>query len=292
MAFRWYDDMDTANVLNSITPTYTDNVLQGGSTYGVYELLSYLDDVFYGQWIYCAEELGMGLGWGLLITSFAVRLLFTPFIMYSQITGIKIKLLQPDMSELMENTKRHMKAGNREATKIEREKMKKLRAEHGIYPSLSFMGLLQMPIHIVFISMVNRLSYNYDIKPNIMTDGFLWFQDLSSPDPYGVLPVIGGTLTLLNVLSTSTTNINPMMRRMKRYMYFIPFLTIPVWMTFPSAFNLYWMTTSLIQLVVLNLFRNLKFRNMLGIPRFLPGSKLEKMNTKPKRQVIRPDVIY
>jgi YidC/Oxa1 family membrane protein insertase len=240
-SFRWYDDTDTANILNAITPTYTDNLIGGGSTYGFWELLGYLDDFFYSNWIYLAEDCGLGIGTGLLIVSLSVRALFIPLAMYSQATGIKIKLLQPDQEEMTEIMKRHMKSGNREAAKIERQKMKRLRASHGIYPMFSFLNILQFPIHVVFISMINRLSYNYDIKPAILTDGFLWFTDLSSPDPYGVLPVIGGTITLLNILSTSTTNVNPMMRRIRRYMYFFPFITIPVWMTFPSAFNLYWM---------------------------------------------------
>jgi len=52
MDFRWYDDMDTANIINAITPTNTDNIIQGGSTYGTWEFLGYLDEVFYSAWIY------------------------------------------------------------------------------------------------------------------------------------------------------------------------------------------------------------------------------------------------
>lgn len=290
LTFRWMDDTDTANILNAVTPTNVDNIIQGGSTYGFWELLSYLDDVFYNEWIYLAEDCGFGLGAGLLLTSLSVRIFFIPLIMYSQITGIKFKLLQPDQDELQESMKRHMKTGNREGAKIDRQKIKKLRSQHGIYPALSFANVLQFPIHIVFISMVNRLSYDYSIKPAILTDGFLWFQDLSSPDPYGVLPVLGGTLNLLNIMSTSTANVSPTMRRIRRYMYLLPFITIPIWMTFPSAFNLYWMTTSLIQLILLNLFRNLGFRQMIGIPKFLPGTKLERMNMKATREVLKPKI--
>lgn len=208
--------------------------------------------------------------------------------MYSQVTGIKIKLLQPDQDEMQEIMKRHMKSGNREGANIERAKMKKLRATHGIYPMLSLANIIQFPIHIVFISMINRLSYNYDIKPAILTDGFLWFQDLSSPDPYGVLPIVGGTITLLNIMSTSTTTVSPMMRQMRRYMYYLPFITIPIWMTFPSAFNLYWMTTSVVQLCILNAFRNESFKRLLGIPKYLPGTKLERLNRRTTTEVIKP----
>ena len=58
---------------------------------------------------------------------------------------------------------------------------------------------------MVYISMINRLSYNYNINPAIMTDGMLWFKDLSSPDPTGILPIIGGIFSLMNMMSTSAS---------------------------------------------------------------------------------------
>lgn len=209
-------------MLGAVSPTNQNNILEGGSTFGFWETLMCLDDFFYNEWMYVAEDLGLGIGVGLLIVSFSVRFAFMPLAVYSQITGIKIKLLTPDQEQITELMKRHMKTGNKEGSKLEREKLKKLRAQHGIYPSISLLNVLQFPIHVVFISMINRLSYNYDLKPAILTDGFLWFKDLSSPDPYGILPVIGGTITLLNIMSTSTGNINPTMRRMRKYMYFLP----------------------------------------------------------------------
>jgi len=107
-----------------------------------------------------------------------------PLMMYSQITGIKFKLLQPDQEQLQDNIKRHYKTGNKEGVKVERQKLRRLRSEHGIYPTITALNIFQFPIHITFISMINRLSYNYDINPAILTDGFLWFKDLSSPDPF------------------------------------------------------------------------------------------------------------
>ena len=102
---------------------------------------------------------------------------------------------------------------------------------------------MQVPIHLVYISMINRLSFNYNIYPNILSDGFLWFKDLSSPDPYGILPFFGGMISLLNMQMTSTMNTSSMMRKFKKYIVLLPCLSIPIWMTFPAAFNLYWLTT-------------------------------------------------
>ena len=80
--------------------------------------------------------------------------------------------------------------------------MKQIRRNHGVYPMISMLNIFQLPVHMVYISMINRLSFNFDINPAILTDGVLWFTDLSSPDPWGILPVIGGVLSMLNILST------------------------------------------------------------------------------------------
>jgi YidC/Oxa1 family membrane protein insertase len=165
-----------------------------------------------------------------------------------------------------------------------------MRKQHGIYPLISMLNIIQLPFHMVWISLINRHAFNYDINPAILTDGFFWFKDLSSPDPYGILPLLGGVVSLLNILSTSTTNMTPTMRKLRKWIYLLPCISVPIWMTFPTAFNLYWLTSSLVQLVILNLFRNMKFREFLGIPEFLPGTKLERLNVKATQKVDKPVV--
>ena len=61
--------------------------------------------------------------------------------------------------------KRMNQQGNREGVKIERQKMKHMRRVHGIYPAISMLNIVQAPVHLVWISLVNRLSFNYDINP-------------------------------------------------------------------------------------------------------------------------------
>ena len=141
---------------------------------------------------------------------------------------------------------------------------------------------------MVYISMVNRLAWNYEINPAILTEGFWWFKDLSAPDPLGILPVLGGLVSFANILTSSATNSSSVMRKIRRYIYIMPILTIPVWMTFPCAFNLYWLTTASVQLIIVNMFRSDRIRRAVGIPEYLPGSKLERMNTTIRRVVEQP----
>lgn len=60
----------------------------------------------------------------------------------------------------------------------------------------------QLPLHMVYISLINKLSYDYNIMPEMLSEGFFWFVDLSSPDPLGILPCIGGAVNMLNMLNT------------------------------------------------------------------------------------------
>jgi membrane protein insertase Oxa1/YidC/SpoIIIJ len=116
-----------------------------------------------------------------------------------------MKLLQPDFDEMQSAYKRYAKQGNKPAANIERDKMKKIRRTHGIYPLTSLLNLLQLPVHVIYISMINRVSYNFNINPAILTDGMLWFKDLSAPDPYGILPIIGGSISMLNIMTMNST---------------------------------------------------------------------------------------
>jgi len=129
--------------------------------------------------------------------------MFVPLQLYGQILGQKMKLLQPDNEESQAVMKRYNQQGNKEAVKIERQKSKMLRKSHGLYPIVSALNIFQLPVHMVYISMINRLSYDYEINPAILTDGILWFKDLSVPDPWGILPVAGGVMSMLNIMSTN-----------------------------------------------------------------------------------------
>jgi len=168
--------------------------------------------------------------------------------------------------------------------------MKMLRRNHGIYPMFSMLNIFQLPVHMVYISLINKFSYNFNLNPAILSDGMLWFKDLSSPDPTGILPVIGGLFSLLNVMSTNTASGNTQFRKFAKLFRLLPMVSIPIWMTFPVAFNLYWLITSGVQLLVLNLFRFQRFRQFLGIPKFLPGSKLERLNVKVIKQTNKPKI--
>jgi hypothetical protein len=90
-------------------PKDLGNISVGQSTYGFFEYISYLDTVFYDMWLACSEPsgLGLGLGCGLIASSFFARAIFSPILIYSQMVGVKMKLLAPDNDEIMASMKRY-----------------------------------------------------------------------------------------------------------------------------------------------------------------------------------------
>jgi len=58
--------------------------------------------------------------------------------------------------------------------------------------------------------------------------------------------MFGGLVTLLNIISTQTTTATPTMRKVKKFLFLMPLISVPIWMTFPAAFNLYWLASSMV----------------------------------------------
>ena len=85
------------------------NVPQGVSTYGIWEYVSYIDDIVFNSWMYCADFNNMGLCGGLVLVTLATRMVIMPVTMYSQITAYKLRLLQPDMNEGQAKMRRYAK---------------------------------------------------------------------------------------------------------------------------------------------------------------------------------------
>ena len=137
------------------------------------------------------------------------------------------------------------------------------------------------------MSLINRLAFAYNDNPALTTDGLLWFKDLTSPDPTGIMPIVGSLITLLNLMTTSTSTSSPTARKMRRYLFILPLMSAPIWMTFPAvsvfklnfqAFNLYWIFTGLTQLTLINVFRSERMKNFMGVPDYLPDTELERLN--------------
>jgi len=64
-------------------------------------------------------------------------------------------------------------------------------------------------------------------------------------------------------------------------------------MTFPAAFNLYWLTSGGFQLLLINMFRSRFVKSYMGIPEYLPDTELERLNSKVEAKVeVQPTILF
>lgn len=79
----WFDANDPLGAFQSVMPKDVSNLPQGVSTYGGWEYVVYLDELFYNAWMTAAQTGNMGLCGGLMLTAFATRVAFMPLALYS-----------------------------------------------------------------------------------------------------------------------------------------------------------------------------------------------------------------
>ena len=168
--------------------------------------------------------------WGaaIILLTVVVKAIFYPMTQKSFESGRKMQILQPKLNEIKEKYKDDKMLQSQETMKIFKE--------NNVSP---FGGCLPMFIQMpVWFALYNALLYSVELY----NSSFLYLQDLTSPDPYGILPVMYGIL-----MYASQTLMRPapqgevseqqaMMMKMMKYMtvLFTFFM-----FTFPSGLVIY-----------------------------------------------------
>lgn len=69
----------------------------------------------------------------------------------------------------------------------------------GINTLIPLVNLLQVPFLLTWFFSLRYLSNLPEIYPQILNEGYLWFTDLSTYDPYFVLPVAAAICTSISI---------------------------------------------------------------------------------------------
>lgn len=82
---------------------------------------------------------------------------------------------------------------------------------------------------------------------SMKTGGILWFQDLTLADPYFLLPVITATSVFVNMKlgGDGTTKFDDQPEVLQKVFYGLILVSIPIASQFPTALNVYWLTSNL-----------------------------------------------
>ena len=162
--------------------------------------------------------------WGLAIIALTilVKLVFFPLTHKAFASGRRMQNLQPKLNELKERFKDNKEQQTQETMKLFKEE--------GVNPLGGCLPtLVQLP---VWIALYNVMIYSAELYGT----SFLYLQDLTAVDPYGILPTLVAVLYFVQQQLTPMTGLDPAQQKIMKLM---PLIFAAFMYGFPSGLVLY-----------------------------------------------------
>jgi len=156
----------------------------------------------------------------------------------------KMKAVSPKIMEMRERLKDKPQEMQQAMMRIYKEE--KVNPMGGCFPIM-----IQIP---VFIALYWVLLSSVEMRN---APWILWIKDLSSPDPYFILPVVM-TLTTMLQTALNPTPPDPMQAKL---MWFMPLIFSVMFFFFPAGLVLYWITNN-----VLSIAQQWMINTRMGVP--------------------------
>lgn len=165
----------------------------------------------------------------IMITILLQAILFK-FTLMQLKSAAQMKKIQPEMKRLQEKYKGNQEALSRETLALYRKYQ--INPLSGCLPML-----IQLPI---FLALFNALRTSWSLHGAKFV---FWITDLSSKDPYYILPILMGAVMYFQQKGNIPAGTDPAQAAMFKYM---PLIFTLLFMNFPSGLVLYWLTNSLL----------------------------------------------
>ncbi|NRA32513.1 MAG: membrane protein insertase YidC [Polyangiaceae bacterium] len=175
---------------------------------------------------------GLFPNWGvaIIVLTVTARFLLFPLSLPSIKNMIRMRELKPDMDALNEKFKDDPQ--QKGLAQMELWKKEGVNPFKGCLPQLA-----SMPVWFALYRTLQSAVELYNIP-------FLWFPDLSEPDPYFVLPLIIGVVFFLQQKLMPMQGGDPMQQKMM--MYFMPGMFTVFMLFLPAGLGVYMFTNSLL----------------------------------------------
>jgi YidC/Oxa1 family membrane protein insertase len=247
IALQFYFGPSDYNILKKYN-SQLENIVPLGS--GIFAFVKYINRHFLLPVFDFLQKNVASMGIVILLLTLLIRLITSPILYKSYLSGAKMKVLKPEVDALREKYKDDQQTFGMEQMKL--WKSAGVNPLGGCLPAL-----LQIPI---FMSLYYFFQSNIDLRGK----GFLWAADLASYDSIAKLPfnipfygdhvslftltaVVTSLLISLYGMSNMQDNSNPMMK----YMPFIfPVLLLGVFNKLPAALTWYYTISNFITLLL------------------------------------------
>jgi YidC/Oxa1 family membrane protein insertase len=170
-------------------------------------------------------------GWSIIIVTALIKLLFYPLSQASGRSMAKMRAVGPRMKQIQETFKDDREKLGR--AMMELYKKEKINPLAGCLPMV-----VQIP---VFISFYRVLLESVEMR---QAPFLMWINDLSSRDPYFVLPLLMGS-AMFAQFKLNPAPPDPMQAKI---MQFMPLIMTGMMAWFPSGLVLYWLTNTVLSI--------------------------------------------
>jgi YidC/Oxa1 family membrane protein insertase len=223
---------------------------------GFYAFVKYINRLIVMPFFNFIERMVGNYGLVIALLTIFIRLLTSPLVYTSYLSGAKMKALRPELDVLKEKYKDDQQAFSMEQMKLFRSA--------GVNPLGGCIpALLQIPIFFALYSFFNA-------NISLRGESFWWAKDLSSYDSIvswdANIPFIGNHLSLFTVLAVVTSLLisiysmsmtpdqgNPMLKYMP---YIFPVMLLGIFNSLPSALTWYYTVSNVITLVLQFVIQN------------------------------------
>jgi len=172
-------------------------------------------------------------GWSIIFLTILIKLLFFKLTEKQYNSMARMRKLQPRIKTLKDRHKDNKQKFNEEMMKL--YKKEKVNPMGGCLPML-----VQIP---VFIALYWVLLESVELR---QAPFMLWLQDLSSPDPYFILPAINAFAMYMTQKLSPTPGMDPMQAKIMKFM---PIGFSVMFAFFQSGLVLYWAVNSSLSLL-------------------------------------------
>ena len=183
-------------------------------------------------------------GWSIVALVVLLKIAFYWLNAKAYASMAKMKAVNPKITEMRERLKDNPQQMQQEMMRIYREE--KVNPMGGCFPIM-----VQIP---VFIALYWVLLSSVEMRN---APWALWIRDLSSPDPYYVLPLV---MTLTTMLQTALNPAPPDPMQAK-LMWFMPLAFSIMFFFFPAGLVLYWITNN-----ILSIAQQWVINTRMGVP--------------------------
>jgi YidC/Oxa1 family membrane protein insertase len=205
------------------------------------------------HWIH--DNVVANYGWAIILLTILIKLVLLPLTHTNMKSMRKMQELNPRVQAIRDRYKSKLrdKQGkpNLEAQKKMNDEVMAVYKEAGVNPVGGCLPLLlQMPILFAFFSLLTAAVELRNAR------WILWIADLSSKDPYFVLPIVMGATQWFQVRMAPQSG-DPMQRRIFEMM---PIVMTVMFISVPSGLVLYWLTNNVLTILQQAVYKRLEKR--------------------------------